>query len=90
MILKGFADDHSVRRAFKSSKLGHKDELETIAIIESSMLDIKFGMDLVWLKMNENKTEFIYFGGSRKLDKCITNIIDINGEDIQWSNVTKY
>ena len=36
------------------------------------------------------KMEFIYFGGTRQLEKCITNTIDINGEDIQWSNVAGY
>ena len=41
LILNGFAADHSVRKTFKSSKPGDKDELETITIIESSMLDIK-------------------------------------------------
>ena len=40
--------------------------------------------------MNESKTESIYFGGSRQLEKCITNTININGEDIQWVNVTRY
>ena len=39
--LNGFADDHSVHTAFKPSKLDHKEELDTIAIIESTMLDIK-------------------------------------------------
>ena len=52
LTLNGFADDHSVRRTFKSGKLGHKDELETVAIMVSSMLDIKFWMDQVLLKMN--------------------------------------
>ena len=52
-------DDHSVRRTLNSSKLDHKDELETIAIIDSSMLDIKSWMDPVQLKINECKTEFI-------------------------------
>ena len=75
LTLNGFADDHSVSRTFKSSKLGQKDELETIAIIESSMLDIKSWMDHVQLKMNERKMEFIFFGGSRQLEKCITNTI---------------
>ena len=37
--LNGFVDNHSVRRAFKPSKLDHKKELETIAIMEQSMLD---------------------------------------------------
>ena len=47
LTLKRFANDHSVRRTFKSSKLGHTDELETITIIESSILDIKSWMDHV-------------------------------------------
>ena len=59
MTLNGFTDDHTVRRTLKSSKVGHKDELETITIIESSMLDIKSRMDQAQLKMNESKTEFI-------------------------------
>ena len=83
LTLNGFADDHSVRRAFKSSKLSHIDEIETITIIESSMLDIKYWMDQVSLKMNESKTEFIYFGESRQLEKCITSTINVSGEDIQ-------
>ena len=88
--LNGFADDHSVRRAFKPSKLDHKDELETIAIIEQSMLEIKSWMDQVRLKMNESKTEFIYFGWPSQLDKCIKTSININGEEIVRANITKY
>ena len=90
MTLNGFADDHFVRETLKSSKLDHRGELETIAIIESSMLDIKSWMDQVQLMMNKSKTEFIYFGGSRQLEKCIPNTMNINGEDIQWSNVTGF
>ena len=33
LTLNGFAGNLSVRRTFKLSKLGHKDELEIIAII---------------------------------------------------------
>ena len=47
LTLNGFADDHSVRRSFKPSKLDHKEELETIAIMEQSMQDIKVWMDQV-------------------------------------------
>ena len=88
--LNGFADDHSVRRSFKPSKLDHKEELETIAIMEQSMLDIKSWMDQVYLKMNESKTKFIYFGWPSQLEKCITTTININAEPIERSNTTKY
>ena len=88
--LNGFADDHSVRRMCMPSKIGHKDELETIAIIEKSMLDIKSWMDQVRLKMNDSKTKFIYFGWPSQLDKCITNHINVNREQIAKTYTTKY
>ena len=37
LTLNGFADDYSVRRSFKPSKLDHKEELDTITIMEQSM-----------------------------------------------------
>ena len=47
LTLNGFADDHSVRKPFMPSKLDYKEELDTIAIIEQSMQDIKVWMDQV-------------------------------------------
>ena len=88
--LNGFADDHSIRSSFKPSKLDHSKEYRTIAIIEESMQDIKVWMDQVHLKMNDSKTEFIYFGWPSQLDKCITKEIDVNGEHITRSNHTRY
>ena len=88
--LNGFADDHSVRRAFRPSRLDHKEERETISLIEQSMLDIKSWMDQVRLKMNESKTEFIYFGWPSQLEKCIGTSINVNGEEIMRTNTTKY
>ena len=63
---------------------------DLFAVVESSMLDTKSWMDQVLLKMNESKTEFFYFGGSRQLEKCRTNAITANGEGIKWSNVPRY
>ena len=54
------------------------------------MLDIKSWMDAVQLKMNDNKTEFIYFGGPRQLKKYIINQINVNGEMIPRSHITRY
>ena len=75
--LNEFADDHSVHTTFKPSKLDHKEELDTITSIESTMLDIKSWMDQVHLKLNEAKTEFIYFGWPSQLEKCTTTTIDV-------------
>ena len=88
--LNGFADDHSIRTTFKPSKLAHKEEHDTIANIEETMLKVKSWMDQVRLKLNEAKTEFIYFGWPSQLGKCTVSTIDINVENIARSKVTKY
>ena len=80
--LNGFADDHIVCTTLKPSKLDHKEELDTIATIESTMLDIKSWMDQVHLELSEAKTEFIYFRWPSQLGKCATTTIDVNGETI--------
>ena len=90
LTLNGFADDHSVRLAFKPSKLDHKEELDTIVTMEKSMQDIKVWMDQVRLKMNDSKTEFIYFGWPSQLGKYISNSINVNEEIIERSTTTKY
>ena len=90
LILNGFADDHSARRAFKPSKLDHKEELDTIAIMEQSMQDIKVWMDQVRLKMNDSKMKIIYFGWPSQLGTCITNSINVNNEIVERSTSTKY
>ena len=90
LILNGFADDHSVRKTFKPDQLEHHQELNTIAVIEKSILDIKSWMDAVRLKMNNSKTEFIYFGGPGQLAKCIINQINVNGEQIPKSQMMRY
>ena len=40
--------------------------------------------------MNDNKTEFTYFGGPKHLEKCIMNHINVNGEMIPRSHITRY
>ena len=54
------------------------------------MFDIKSWMDMVRLEMNNSKTEFIYFGGPRQLEKCIINQINVNGEQISRSQMMRY
>ena len=88
--LNRFVDEHSICTTFKPSKLDHKEELDTITTIESTMLDIKSWMDQVHLKLNELKMEFIYFGWPSQLGKCVATTIDVNREIIARSNVTKY
>ena len=40
--------------------------------------------------MNDNKTEFIYFGGPRQVEKCTINQINVNGEQIPRNHLTRY
>ena len=54
------------------------------------MQDIKVWMDQVRLKMNNSKTEFIYFGWPSQLEKCTTRKIDVNGEEITRADHTRY
>ena len=58
------------------------DEDCTIAIIEDPVQDIKYWMDAVRLKLNESKTELLYFGSHQQLAKCQHSSINIIGETI--------
>ena len=40
--------------------------------------------------MNEEKTEFLYFGSSRQLAKCKINTLKVNGTNVQKSRTTRY
>ena len=40
--------------------------------------------------MNDSKTEFIYFGGPRQLEKSITSKRNVNEEVIQRTGITRY
>ena len=59
--LNGYADDHSIRKAFKPGNTNCNTECDTIATIEETMLRIKEWMDKARLKLNESKTEFHIF-----------------------------
>ena len=54
------------------------------------MLRIKQWMDETRLKMNTAKTEFIYFGNQRQLDKCRADTIDVAGDLILRTDSIKY
>ena len=47
-------------------------------------------MDQVHLKLNESKTEFIYFGWPSQQGQCVATAIDVNGETIARIDITKY
>ena len=47
-------------------------------------------MNLVKLKMNTEKTEFIIFGHSKQLEKCVTQQTKVVGDMIDRSSCTCY
>ena len=95
--LNAYADDHSIRKSFNpdttlglTNKTHTDDETGTIAIIEDRVLKVKTWMDVANLKLNESKTEFMYFGSRQQLRKCQHKTINTNGETINRSTKLKY
>ena len=85
--LMGYADDHSIRKPFRPGNTIGITESDTITIMEDSMLGISKWMNEVRLKLNESKTDFIYFGSKNQLKKCTFDKIKINNETIQRSDL---
>ena len=81
-------DDHSIRDVFsaKDRQSEQRSKLE----IEKCMLNIKKWMDWMCLKMNLSKTEFIYFGYPRQIQKCTESSINVTGDLIVRSECIKY
>ena len=73
MQLNLFADYPSIRKAFKL-----RDEPATIVAMESTMLDVKYWIKAVHLKMKESKIEFIYFRSKHMLKTGNINMVNIN------------
>ena len=86
--LHGFADDHALKITLEASD--RQAEAQAVSNLELNASNIKGWMDCNILKMNNGKTEFIMFGSKVQLAKCITNSININGTEVQRSEVIKY
>ena len=92
LTLNGFVDDHSIRRTFKPETTNTNKvnkippENNTIAIMEKSMHDIKAWMEAIKLKLNEAKTEFMYFRSRQQLNKATYTKINVIGELIKKIN----
>ena len=88
LTLSRFADDHSVRRSFRADS--STDEAETNWTLEECMLNIKSWMDSMHLKMNPNKTEFIYFGSKPQLNKCKVESLKVSEDLIPRADMIRY
>ena len=63
---------------------------DTNTSLENCLLSIKKWMDEARLKMNPAKTEFIYFGNTKQIQKCTISSIDVAGDLILRSDTIKY
>ena len=54
------------------------------------MTDTKNWMDSVQLKLNLDKTEFMYFGTTQQLKKYLIDSINVNGNHITTSEIVQY
>ena len=86
--LFGFADDHILYDVFSADS--RSEEMETTLNLEDTLTDVKGWMNLVKLKMNTEKTEFIIFGHSKLLEKCVTQQINVVGDMIDRSSCICY
>ena len=87
--LSEFADDHSVRIVFKANN-NRAAENSTIDELEKCMVTVKNWMDELRLKMNPSKTELIYFGYIKQLEKCTTKQVNIARDLILRSELIRY
>ena len=86
--LFGFADDHILNDTFQASN--RISEMNMVVRLEDTLVDTIDWMDAVKLKMNPDKTEFIYFGHKQQLNKCLINSIDVASNKIEHTECIRY
>ena len=86
--LNGFADDHSVRKDFNPNS--RDEENLVFTKLFDNLISIKQWMSEMRLKMNGEKTEYILFGNSRQVKKCMHNELTLDGDTIIQSKCIKY
>ena len=68
--LHAFADDHACKKLFDANS--RLQEYKKMCDLTHCVREIKIWMDQNRLKMNDSKTEYIFFGLKWQLAKCIT------------------
>ena len=86
--LFGFTDDHILNDTFQAGN--RTSEMNTIVRLEDTLVNTKDWMDAVKLKMNPDKTEFIYFGHKQQLNKCLISSIYVIGDMIKHTECIRY
>jgi len=58
--------------------------------LEDSLEQVNIWMKQNRLKMNNSKTELIFFGGSKQLQKCSTDTMMVDGCEVSRTLSIKY
>ena len=77
--IQGFADDHFLFKGIRPNV----NEKTVITELEDTMHYVKTWMDAMRLKLNTDKTEFIYFGSQPQLRKCQCSTFKANDDIIE-------
>ena len=88
IAIHGYVDDHALKKSFRGGS--KPEEVATIKLLEEATSTIKVWMDENRLKMNNAKTEFIFYGSRQQLSKLTTTTIDINGVNIESGKSIRY
>lgn len=83
----GYADDHGIYRSFSPRR--HLNESVNMNALQNCIRDIKIWMDHNRLKMNQSKTELIYFGSKQQLDRCQITPMTLDQCSVERSNVIR-
>ena len=86
--LNGFADDHSLRKAYNASI--PDGELSTYNQLSVDLHSIKHWMSEMRLKLNDEKTEFIQFGSRIQLLKTSIEELKLGESSVNRSQNVKY
>ena len=88
ITVNGFADDHSLRKSFPASDLGKQNNMQRK--LEHTLAVIMSWMNIMRLRLNTNKMEYITFGSKAQLwkipKKAINNWQPYN-TDVHWCKI---
>ena len=88
ITLTAFADDHSIHNNFKAGDKEQEHKVKTD--LEKTFTHLKQWMDMMCLKVNPDKTEYILFGSQQQLKKTSQESLNAQGDLIAVSKVVRY
>ena len=83
----GYADDNGIYDAFTP---GTTKEASVLLRLEECLLSVQKWMNSNRLKMNPTKTEFIYFGYHKQLNKCKVDNVTVGDAIVCRTHMIKY